>query len=125
VNPRRDFFLPAIVLDPVSPLPRDQQLCRQIASAIRAGAPRGARLPSTRALARILGVSRNTVLAAYDDLVADGWIAGRPGGGMVIARGEDRGLALLDPARVLREAQYPARTVCIGDQDDTPLYLTY
>lgn len=35
----------------------------------------GAYLPSSRELARILGVSRKTVVLAYDDLIAQGWLA--------------------------------------------------
>jgi DNA-binding GntR family transcriptional regulator len=46
----------------------------------------GARLPSTRAFARQLAVSRNTVSAAYDDLAARGLLRGRTGAGSFIAR---------------------------------------
>jgi GntR family transcriptional regulator / MocR family aminotransferase len=35
---------------------------------------RGERLPSSRALAGDLGINRNTVIAAYDELRASGWI---------------------------------------------------
>jgi GntR family transcriptional regulator / MocR family aminotransferase len=47
--------------------------------------PQGARLPASRALARDLGVSRGTVLAAYTQLVAEGWISGRPGSATVVS----------------------------------------
>ncbi|MGZ4383935.1 MAG: MocR-like pyridoxine biosynthesis transcription factor PdxR, partial [Gaiellaceae bacterium] len=54
--------------------------------AIRQGRlARGARLPASRALARDLGVSRGTVLQAYVQLTAEGWIAGRHGSGTVVA----------------------------------------
>ena len=43
--------------------------------------PAGARLPSTRALAADLGVARNTVALAFVQLRAEGYIAGRRGGG--------------------------------------------
>jgi GntR family transcriptional regulator/MocR family aminotransferase len=54
--------------------------------AIRTGrlAPCSA-LPSTRALARHLGVSRGTVTAAYDQLVAEGYLAARHGSGTTVA----------------------------------------
>ncbi len=39
----------------------------------------GSRLPSTRALARAVGVSRGTVLEAYGQLVAEGYLAASPG----------------------------------------------
>jgi GntR family transcriptional regulator/MocR family aminotransferase len=48
--------------------------------------PSGSRLPSTRSLAEDLGVSRTTVLAAYDQLLSEGYIEGRVGSGTRIAR---------------------------------------
>ena len=54
--------------------------------AIRSGRlPRGTRLPSTRALARDLGISRGTVLQAYDQLVAEGWLRGRRGSSTIVS----------------------------------------
>jgi GntR family transcriptional regulator/MocR family aminotransferase len=41
----------------------------------------GAKLPSTRALARDLGVARSTVVDAYAQLSAEGWISGAQGSG--------------------------------------------
>jgi GntR family transcriptional regulator / MocR family aminotransferase len=56
--------------------------------AIRGGRlVRGTRLPPTRALARDLGVARRTVVEAYSQLAAEGWIAGRRGSGTVVAFG--------------------------------------
>lgn len=53
--------------------PIRQQLRRQIRSLVADGfLAAGARLPSSRALARSLGVSRNTVVDVYDALVAEG-----------------------------------------------------
>jgi len=53
---------------------------------IRRGVLRaGDRLPSTRELARRLGVNRNTVVAAYDDLVAQGWASSRGAAGTFVA----------------------------------------
>lgn len=45
----------------------------------------GTRLPSTRELAQELGVSRNTIITAFDHLVAEGFIAGRRGSGSYVA----------------------------------------
>jgi GntR family transcriptional regulator/MocR family aminotransferase len=64
----------------------DGPLHRQAYRALRAAilerrlAP-GAKLPATRALARELGLSRNTVLAAYEQLVAEGYAQARTGSG--------------------------------------------
>jgi len=44
------------------------------------------RLPSTRALAADLGVSRTTVLLAFEQLKAEGYIVPRPGSGIYIAK---------------------------------------
>ena len=59
---------------------------RTLRDALRGGrlAP-GTRLPSSRALARDLGLARNTVAAAYAQLVAEGWLEGRQGAGTRVA----------------------------------------
>lgn len=68
--------------------PRYTQLLRSLKSAIVDGrfAPK-ARLPATRALAQELGLSRNTVLAAYEQLRAEGFIEGRLGSGCYVSQG--------------------------------------
>lgn len=56
------------------------QIERQIRGAVRSGAMRpGASLPSTRALALDLGVSRPLVMEAYSQLAAEGYLALRQG----------------------------------------------
>jgi GntR family transcriptional regulator/MocR family aminotransferase len=45
----------------------------------------GTRLPSSRTLALDLGIARNTVATAYGQLVAEGWLSGRPGSGTHVA----------------------------------------
>ena len=67
-------------LDPATG--RRSGLEHALRAAIRTGrlAP-GARLPSTRTLAAELGLSRGTVSAAYDQLVAEGYLAARRGSG--------------------------------------------
>jgi GntR family transcriptional regulator/MocR family aminotransferase len=87
VKRRPELFLPAIELDAASDVPMQRQITRQIGAAIRGGEiPGGVRLPSSRAMARLLRVSRNTVLAAYDDLAADGLIRGERGAGMCVCQ---------------------------------------
>ena|SRR5438105_2311239 len=82
--------------------------------------PRGARLPSSRALAKQLGVSRNTVVNAYEVLVAEGTVATRIGSGTRVL-----GVApvRLDPRRLLRDAQYPVDPVRLRDPDGNPVYF--
>jgi len=48
--------------------------------------PPGRRLPSSRGLARELGVARTTVVAAFEQLAAEGYVAGRRGAGTFVAR---------------------------------------
>ncbi len=45
----------------------------------------GTALPSSRALARDLGIARNTVVDAYGQLVAEGWLAASHGSGTWVA----------------------------------------
>lgn len=72
-------------IDPDADVPLYQQLRAALRREIAAGRlPPGTRLPSTRALARDLGVSRLTVEAAYADLCADGLAAGRRGSGTYV-----------------------------------------
>ncbi|MGI8552584.1 MAG: PLP-dependent aminotransferase family protein [Dehalococcoidia bacterium] len=62
------------------------QLAEQLRCAILEGKlAAGARLPSTRALATVLGVSRNVPVAAYDELVGEGYLEGRQGSGSYVA----------------------------------------
>lgn len=66
--------------------PHYAQLARALQAAIRTGRlPTGARLPPTRELARELALSRTTVLAAYEQLRAEGHIEGRVGSGSYVA----------------------------------------
>ena len=63
-----------------------RSLHRQLRDAIVDGrlAP-GLRLPSTRRLAQLCKVSRNTAVAAYDLLLSEGYVVARPGGGSFVA----------------------------------------
>jgi GntR family transcriptional regulator/MocR family aminotransferase len=75
-----------LALDRTSPEPMYRQLFAAMRDAIVAGriAP-GAPLPSTRAIADDLGVSRNTAASAFDQLAAEGYIVGRTGSGTYVA----------------------------------------
>lgn len=70
-----------VTLDRASPAPLHRQLERELRSAVRSGRLRpGAALPSSRALAGQLGLSRGVVVEAYEQLVAEGYLTARPGG---------------------------------------------
>jgi DNA-binding transcriptional regulator YhcF (GntR family) len=69
-----------------SDIPPHQQLAEQIVFLITTGKLRPSeRLPSVRALERRLGIHRNTVSKAYQDLVLRGWVRGRPGSRLAVA----------------------------------------
>jgi GntR family transcriptional regulator/MocR family aminotransferase len=69
---------------------REATLYLQIASAIQEGIRKGRlrpgdALPGTRALAEQLGVNRNTTLAAYRELAAEGWVETEPDSGTYVS----------------------------------------
>jgi len=66
--------------------PTFARLAELISLEIRRGRLRpGDRLPGTRPLAAELGLGRNTVVAAYAELAAEGWISTRPAGGSFVS----------------------------------------
>ncbi|HEV8669231.1 MAG TPA: PLP-dependent aminotransferase family protein [Candidatus Limnocylindria bacterium] len=80
-----ELFVP-LARDDARPLHR--QLEEQLRDAVRAGRlAASATLPSTRALALQLGVSRGIVVEAYEQLIAEGYLVSRSGGATRIARG--------------------------------------
>lgn len=63
------------------------QLSRAIAERIRSGRlAAGARLPGSRTLASGLGLHRNTVLKAYDELLSEGWLSAKHAKGTFVSR---------------------------------------
>src|SRR5262245_54380022 len=66
--------------------PLHRQLYRALRAAILSGRlTAGQRLPGTRQLARELGISRNTVLQACEQLLAEGYATGRARSGTFAA----------------------------------------
>ncbi|WP_248959273.1 MocR-like pyridoxine biosynthesis transcription factor PdxR [Sphaerisporangium perillae] len=75
-----------LVLDREASVPLAVQLGDQLRAGMRAGTLRsGERLPSSRGLARLLGVSRTVVTEAFQQLYAEGWLEGRHGSGTYVA----------------------------------------
>ncbi|MET0429047.1 MAG: winged helix-turn-helix domain-containing protein, partial [Microvirga sp.] len=74
----------------------------------------GVRIPSVRAFAGTMGVSKSTVVEAYERLAAEGAVVARPGSGFYVA-GKTRPLSLqamgprldriVDPLWITRQAQ--------------------
>ena len=80
MRPAPDPALP-IVLDRGAAAPLGAQVSDALRRLVSDAVLRpGDAVPSTRALAHHLGVSRGTVVTAYDQLVAEGWLVARPGG---------------------------------------------
>src|SRR4030095_11650978 len=95
----------AVSLDPRKSVPIFTQIAQTIAGDIRRGRLRpGDVMPGTRTLARTLGVHRNTVIAAYGELSAEGWTTSENGRGTFVSR------TLPDP-RPRRFAAVPGPTV--------------
>lgn len=79
----RDTFF---YVDPDSTLNLQTQIRQKLVGGILNGVfPPGSRLPSSRKLAQQLDVSRNTVVAVYQELLADGYIVSRQRSGFFVS----------------------------------------
>ena len=82
----------ALTADRAGGGPLTSQLAGQLREALTDGRlATGERLPSTRALADLLGVSRTVATGAYAQLFAEGWLEGRHGSGTYVADGTQGG----------------------------------
>ena len=84
-NTRDALWLQLFELPEQPGLPLQARLRAAVVREIQAGrlAP-GTALPSSRDLARLLGLGRNTVTAAYQQLVDDGFLQARPRSGIFV-----------------------------------------
>ena len=74
-----------IYLDPSSPLNLQKQIRQKLVEGILSGAlPPGHKLPSSRKLSQQLKVARNTVVVAYQQLVAEGYLVSRARSGIFV-----------------------------------------
>lgn len=103
-------------LEPGAGVPLNEQLQAMLRKAILDGRlPSGHRLPATRALAERLEVSRNTVLAAYDHLIAEGYLETRQGAGTYVSAD------LPDAALQVGSADHTAGTAVLAPPARRPL----
>jgi len=115
-------------VDRRSPIPLYRQVYDQLRHAIVCGEIyEGSAVPATRSLAKKLGVSRNTILNAYEALCLEGFLVGTVGSGTRV------GDSLIPPPSfpmakpfdtraILREAHFPANAVRLRDQEGNVLY---
>ncbi|HYL84505.1 MAG TPA: winged helix-turn-helix domain-containing protein [Candidatus Angelobacter sp.] len=114
--------------------PLHRRVYLALREAIRSGGfGNSGRLPSTRALAKMLGISRHTVLSAYDRLAEEGYTSAKIGSGTRAAvtfvrapyvpvprTGAAGGLGL---SGILQRAHYPLVRARFCDGDGNGLYL--
>ena len=68
-----------------SSVPVFEQICMAIRKqAVSGDLPQGKKLPPTRVFATELGVSRSTIVTAYEQLVAEGYLQSTPGSGYTV-----------------------------------------
>jgi GntR family transcriptional regulator / MocR family aminotransferase len=99
----------AMTLDPHSDLPLHRQIYDEWRAGILTGRFRGGeRVPSTRELASVLDVARSTVMAAYDQLIAEGYLESAHGSGTYVCRQLPDDLLRARRVPVLRTVPEPA-----------------
>lgn len=109
--------LAIIRLDRASTIPLYLQIYENIRRAILKGQiVAGVRLPSTRDLASSLKVSRNTVMTAFEQLFAEGYIEGKVGAGTYVAQ-----VPIEQPVSHASNCQVNR---CLGNSDSTPHNLS-
>lgn len=99
--PRRpQGSIPLLTLESTPGVPLHRRLTNALRRAIlEQRLAVGARLPSTRSLAKDLDVSRSTVVAAFEQLATEGYLVGRSGSGTMVADDLPIGAPLSPPAR--------------------------
>ena len=91
----------------VSHIPMHRQIYEKIRQAILSGEiPSRSRIPSSRSLAAQLGISRMTVVNAYDQLFAEGYLEGRIGVGTFVAGELPDGLLQAPKTRAVETAAF-------------------
>ena len=101
--------------------PLHAQLTRALRMRLGASIASGSRLPSSRQLALELGVSRNTVVAAYEQLRAEGCIESRAASGIFVAATlQSRAADATLPDRLEPQSRYARRARRFHDHANLP-----
>src|SRR5690606_9069119 len=100
-----------IQVDRRSATPVYLQVAQQLINAIQRGyLLEGHKLRGTRQLASLLGLHRNTVVAVYAELEAQGWTESRPNSGTFVRNALAAKPAKFSTGDAARLATYPAQT---------------
>jgi len=104
--PYRSF----VIVDRVSATPVYLQVAHQLINAIQRGyLMDGHKLPGSRRMGSLLGLHRNTVVASYAELEAQGWIETHPSRGTFVRHGKTEKPKKLENGNPVL-ASYPAQT---------------
>lgn len=87
------------------------QITNQFSNAIQRNfLPKGTKLPGTRTLSNLLGVNRNTIIAAFEELAEQGWIEVKPNKGTFVIEKTIHKPQKIQVNPKKYQYQYPAKT---------------
>lgn len=110
-NENARFEFESIVIDSASAETKYRQIENQIRDAIHQKTlVAGSLVPSTRTLAELLGVSRNSILAAYDQLRSEGYLKTTPGSGTRVSKLESDSV----DETIINRKRTPSRNVSLS-----------
>lgn len=110
-SPVEISFLRSISIHRTSNISVFLQIAQQISNAIQRGyLPTGTKLPGSRSLGIVLDVHRQTIIAAYTELEAQGWVETLPNKGTYVINLEQRKLSPHSYSTLISLAQYPEKT---------------
>lgn len=104
-------------VDPTSDQPAYKQLCDAIRNAILDLSLRsGQKLPASRLLAKDLGISRNTVISAYETLISEGYLQTSRGSGTFVADMPQSAVRIRDTRQMTELPELSRRGKVMGGQ---------
>ena len=114
---RATLLFDAVALDRSLATPMHRQLYELLRAYILKGKlSAGSRLPATRSLAAALQVGRNTVIAAYEQLLIEGYLEARSGSGTWVAEILRQSPAVTEPDAHGAPSKFSRRGATIRDQ---------